>query len=910
MRHARRDVPALATEPQRSWGYGCGRPDTCTSGGNRRWTRFTTSSSLPRKRDLSFLDIGAGPPVSTPISRSCCDSSRDARALPMEASSNSLPLGPMTKTSLASARAAGATPSTCVEGVETSCAEGPRRADDDTTCDNIDDDCDGRADEDVPLEDECPCRPLENPDESLCNGIDDDCDNEIDEDYQPQQCGRGYCRDTSTPSSCAEGVETPCVEGDPLQEVDDTCDGIDDDCDGRTDESFRWEATPFAVIEGAASANTHAAWSGSRYAVTTRDSYFIVNPNGEVEYAGFGTGEFPADLQWTGSEFHAIDWAGTTMRFDEGGELIAPPVAFREFGDRDTDVAVAWTGSEFVVAWSYWRGPLEVFAGVLTTDGSALRQGPWAVDSGSSGSPPTPFLGVGAGGALVGWSTGGQQNGNVVSFIRIDLDGHVRWRSELPGPSFRGVQDPIAFNGYEWAITHRSIWRISEQGFLADSETPAVQGILWRPELGVYLYIDGDDVAAATASGERVGTALGAGVSGHHIVRGHSEVTLVQGVRDITLLTLGAPCLTICGRDAPNACLGCGELDVQPAVACGPCQQDLTTCVDAENVECSGATLCPDGHDCTADSDCTAGNCVGSICRPEGLTGDPCGHESHCVDSCDRGICVPTGFAHADPGEFTIGSPVTEIPRDVNEPLTDVSLSRRILVSVSEVTQGDWNSIFPINPSRHSGCANCPVERVSWWDALEYLNRRSVADGLSPCYLQEGCGGDPTAGCSRDTCCCDGDFACNAVTFAGVECDGWRLPTEAEWETFARAGAESAFPNGPIVDDGCGDAGLRLIANYCGLETQTVAGLEPNAWGIYDTAGNVREWVWDWDGAYPVGPVTDYLGPESGTWKVHRGGSFDDIAPSCRSAHRDKSTPIRRLSTVGFRAVRTLPQQE
>ena len=149
------------------------------------------------------------------------------------------------------------TPSTCVGGVETSCVPGEPLADMDLTCNGIDEDCDGVVDEDYIFDATCgtgwcldhntastcvggvetaciPGEPLGV--DSTCDGIDDDCDGAADEDYESSAaCGVGICQVTATPSSCVNGVETPCVPGVPLGD-DTTCDGVDDDCDGSADE--------------------------------------------------------------------------------------------------------------------------------------------------------------------------------------------------------------------------------------------------------------------------------------------------------------------------------------------------------------------------------------------------------------------------------------------------------------------------------------------------------------------------------------------------------------------------------------------------------------------------------------------------------------------------------------------------
>ena len=152
------------------------------------------------------------------------------------------------------------TPSSCDDGVETLCQPGEPLADTDTTCDNIDDDCDGVVDDDYVPDDTCgigwcqvnntpsscdageesPCEPGQPlaDDDTTCDGVDDDCDGVDDENYVPDDsCGTGWCLVNNTPSSCMEGVEIPCDPGPPAP-ADTSCNNVDDDCDGLTDDDY------------------------------------------------------------------------------------------------------------------------------------------------------------------------------------------------------------------------------------------------------------------------------------------------------------------------------------------------------------------------------------------------------------------------------------------------------------------------------------------------------------------------------------------------------------------------------------------------------------------------------------------------------------------------------------------------
>jgi formylglycine-generating enzyme required for sulfatase activity len=157
------------------------------------------------------------------------------------------------------------------------------------------------------------------------------------------------------------------------------------------------------------------------------------------------------------------------------------------------------------------------------------------------------------------------------------------------------------------------------------------------------------------------------------------------------------------------------------------------------------------------------------------------------------------------------------------------------------------------------------------------------------------------------------DVSLNEVS-TPYECEGYRLPTEAEWEYAIRAGTTTAFYNGDITYKGCSplDPNLDLIGWYCGNSEETtypVALKEPNAWRLYDMSGNVAEWVWDWftsdiekDTIDPTGPPHSSLNK-----KVCRGGSWDWKPHWCRSAARIVAPPGARFESIGFRPVRTAP---
>jgi formylglycine-generating enzyme len=176
----------------------------------------------------------------------------------------------------------------------------------------------------------------------------------------------------------------------------------------------------------------------------------------------------------------------------------------------------------------------------------------------------------------------------------------------------------------------------------------------------------------------------------------------------------------------------------------------------------------------------------------------------------------------------------------------------------TEVTQEQYEAVMGSNPSNFKG-PDLPVERVTWYEAVEYCNELSRQEGLDPCY----------SGSGASMLC---DFTAN----------GYRLPTEAEWEYACRAGTETDFHTGNMTHSGSSplDPALDRAGWYfgnSGSTTHPVGEKEPNAFGLYDMHGNVWEWCWDWYASdyYASSPAEDPRGPASGSDRVVRGGSWD-----------------------------------
>jgi len=258
------------------------------------------------------------------------------------------------------------------------------------------------------------------------------------------------------------------------------------------------------------------------------------------------------------------------------------------------------------------------------------------------------------------------------------------------------------------------------------------------------------------------------------------------------------------------------------------------------------------------------------------------------------------GYALIKAGSFQMGSPTSETDRGTGETQHQVTLTRDFFLKTTEVTQGEWRAVMGNNPSYFSSCGDdCPVENVSWYDSLAYLNALSKSEGAEACYELSGCSGTAGGGCSGADSC-TGNYSCT-VKFKGLDCKGYRLPTEAEWEVAARAGSTGKYSDGSSSPDA-----VAWHSGNSDSKTHTVSQKSANAWGLYDMHGNVWEWTWDWSGDYPA-KATDPQGADSGTYRVFRGGSWYVGAANARSASRGRSGPAGRYGSLGFRPARSLP---
>ena len=391
----------------------------------------------------------------------------------------------------------------------------------------------------------------------------------------------------------------------------------------------------------------------------------------------------------------------------------------------------------------------------------------------------------------------------------------------------------------------------------------------------------------------------------------------------------------------------------------GECRSGIETCTAGKWPGICVGEVRPVPERCNGKDD----DCDGKVNLGDFGSGASCtalGAKGECARSywtCSSGkaVCVPSqpkapvcpGLVDADcdgildcevsipAGTFTMGSPVGEPGQGTKEDQHKVTLSRGFHIWRHEVTQGEFQTLMAYNPaafgangsgSAKGKCAktDCPVEDVSLYEAMAFCNQLSRRGGLPECFK---CG---TKACTVDKDCKAGWEKCSSgkctyrarisircelkPVYGGgggrdyYGCRGFRLPTESEWEYAYRSGTKTAYYNGACTQPTGTDPNLGNIGWYrqnAGDRTHHVGKKAPNAWGLYDMAGNLWEWVWDRYGVYPSGSVTDPIGWGGLTSRVLRGGCWECHPDRCRAAYRSAMGPGDRLSSIGFRPCRS-----
>jgi sulfatase modifying factor 1 len=231
-------------------------------------------------------------------------------------------------------------------------------------------------------------------------------------------------------------------------------------------------------------------------------------------------------------------------------------------------------------------------------------------------------------------------------------------------------------------------------------------------------------------------------------------------------------------------------------------------------------------------------------------------------------------------GTFKMGNNFDEAGFEDELPVHEVTVSD-FYISTYEVTQSEWEAVMGSNPSTFKGKMK-PVENISWFDAIKFCNKLSIKEGLKPCY----------------------EIKRNNNVVCDWTANGYRMPTEAEWEFAAIGGNESQgylYSGSNSIDE----VGFYK-GNSMSMSHQT-GSKKPNELRIYDMSGNVWEWCWDWyTNSYRDLITNNPRGVEFGVERCRRGGSWAQISKSSRSSNRLGTPPELKFNYVGLRLVKNV----
>jgi len=307
-----------------------------------------------------------------------------------------------------------------------------------------------------------------------------------------------------------------------------------------------------------------------------------------------------------------------------------------------------------------------------------------------------------------------------------------------------------------------------------------------------------------------------------------------------------------------------------------------------------------------------------------------------CLTSCGEESGELAGFVWIPPGTFWMGSPDDEPNRDggptgIIEKQHQVTLTKGFYMSKYQITQEQFYAIMGVEPANFRPGSRLSAEGLSWYEAIVFCNKLSIRNGRNPVYEISGStnpddwGDIPvssTAQTIRDIW-----NAVKMIDWPNVP-NGYRLPTEAEWEYACRGDYPTKATEKNTKPFGIGD-GTKMLPGMANFDTQytyvlpdgekyeaanapldkitTVGSYSPNNYGLYDMHGNVNEWCWDWIADYPGDGNTDYKGPDNyssyGANRVIRGGSWFDEARYIRSAFRSYLGSGNQYGRIGFRLV-------
>jgi len=293
---------------------------------------------------------------------------------------------------------------------------------------------------------------------------------------------------------------------------------------------------------------------------------------------------------------------------------------------------------------------------------------------------------------------------------------------------------------------------------------------------------------------------------------------------------------------------------------------------------------------CTTDGsttiNCIRDNCVHSETETIPATGHYFNFESYnCTALCFDFEMVPINGGTFSMGQTGVATPIRQVT------LTDFNMSKFLVTQELYQFVMDYNpSEFNANPTTGEVQEKRPVDTVNWYDVIEFCNKLSQLEGLIPVYTIEG--RTPAAGYP----------IINAAVTPNWNNNGYRLPTEAQWEYACRAGTTTNWFSGDTTSE------LENYAWYninSGSMTHQVGLKLPNSFGLYDMHGNVQEWCWDrHNTTYDTNDLNDPKGPASGDFFILRGGSWENSSPNFSSAARFYLQPSGRQNNIGFRLVR------